>query len=94
MTAERRNHPRQEYAGDVGVIVDGQRHHCLVQDVSATGMRFKSAWRPEVGATVDLQFDGVQPLRGQVVRHTPDGFSVVSVWNMQRAGGARPEPGP
>ncbi len=78
-----RRHPRFSYASGAIVTLDGEKHECSVLDISASGAALKSSWRPVIGATVAICFSGTRPVKGQVVRHTDEGFAVTSVWDLQ-----------
>jgi hypothetical protein len=80
---DNRRHPRFSYATGAIVTLGGKQHECSVQDISASGAGFKSTWRPVKGAIVAISFSGTRPVKGQVVRHTDEGFAVTSVWDLK-----------
>ena len=82
MGVEHRRHQRYDYTTDAVVSHEGESCECTVQDISASGASFKSAWRPTRGATVEIRFQGKKPVKGQVVRHDDQGFAVTSVWDL------------
>ena len=82
MSVEHRKHQRYAYKSDAVVTHDGKSCECSVLDISASGAAFHSAWRPGTGATVEVRFQGMKPVKGQVVRHIDNGFAVTSVWDL------------
>ncbi len=83
MSAEHRKHHRFSYSSDAVVTYKGERCECVVLNISASGAAFKSAWRPDVGASVEIRFNGKIPVKGQVARHMDEGFAVTSVWDLK-----------
>ena len=53
MGVEHRRHQRFSYSNGAVVTYDGKSCECTVLDISASGAAFKSAWKPNAGATVE-----------------------------------------
>ena len=72
--AERRSYRRVEVDVDATLqLVDtGQSLKCRINDISQSGASIKTENRPPIGARISFA-----SIMGKVLRHTPDGFSVV-----------------
>ena len=82
MGVENRGRERFAFAIDAVITYGDETCECKVLDISANGASFKSAWRPNAGAMVEIRFQGKLPVKGQVVRHDDQGFAVTSVWDL------------
>ena len=76
LPAERRNSRRYPYSKDADFRVDDTSHACQVMNISANGAALASRVKPEVGTSVYLILDEIEPLPGTVSRHLVDGFAV------------------
>lgn len=55
---------------------DDMEHPCRVMDLSPGGARLEAGYRPRPGALAVIQIDTFGHLEAEVVRETPEGFSV------------------
>lgn len=83
MSEEQRKHPRFPCSNEATIILNDVQRECFAVNISASGAAFKSDWRPNAGTILEIRFKGSKPVKGQVVRHTREGFAVTSVWDLQ-----------
>ena len=85
---ERRSHPRLQLPLPARFLTpDGEEVECLTVDISASGIRFRTARPPQIGATVIAYVKELGRLQGVAVRRLDDGFAmelITTALKMQR----------